>query len=143
VDKKTEIKLREQGPQREIFCLVRRKWLVLSPEEWVRQQVIKWLVEEKGFVLSRFFLEYPLKYSDRNKRADAVYFDQAGKPWLVIELKAAEVKLDQSVIDQVAVYNTQIKAPLLLVSNGAGFMLVKFEENNTWTFLKDFPDQAV
>ena len=113
-----DVRLRSQGGQTLIFDVIRKKWLVLTPEEWVRQHVVNYLVHGKKYAPSRIAIEKELQLNDLKRRYDIVVFDAEKKPFLIVECKAPYIGLDQLVIDQALRYNLTIKAKLLMVTNG-------------------------
>lgn len=101
-----------------IFDPARREWVALTPEEWVRQHVLNYLVHEVGCPLSLISVEKKLLVNKLTKRADVVVHDRHGIPVLLVECKAPEVNVDQRAFEQAARYNTVFKVPYLLVTNG-------------------------
>ncbi len=113
-----EVQLKNKGSQTFIFDSIRKKWLVLTPEEWVRQHVINYLIAEKQFSPSLISVEKELKLNDLKKRYDIVVYSNDLKPYLIIECKAPYIELDELVIEQALRYNLILKAPLLMITNG-------------------------
>lgn len=105
-----------QGPR--IFDPVRRSWVALTPEEWVRQHVLNFLVHDLGCPLSLIAVERKLVLNKLTKRADLVVHAPDARPLLLVECKAPSVKLDRSAFEQAARYNTVFRVPFLLVTNG-------------------------
>lgn len=128
---KYNFRLRHKDGRNEIFDETRKKWLVCTPEEWVRQHFIKWLVEEKRYPASNIAIEGGLKLNTLQKRTDVLVYKN-GLPLLLVECKAPTVKLSQKTFDQILRYNTEIKAPLVAVTNGLAhiFALINTEKNN-------------
>lgn len=132
------IKLIEQ--RKYIFDFIRKKYVILTPEEWVRQNFLKYLVDEKKFPASLIAVEMEFKLNKLSKRSDAVVFDKDGKPFLIIEFKATDVKINQKVFDQIARYNMKLKVDFLIVSNGMEHFCCKIDyTNNNYLFLKEVP----
>lgn len=130
-------RLRKREDRNEIFDEIRKKWLVCTPEEWVRQHFIKWLISAKNYPASNVAIEGGLTINQLQKRTDIVcYFNN--KPLLLVECKAPAVKLDQTVFDQLFRYNLQIQSPLLAVTNGMQHIFAQFNGTEL-TFLKDLP----
>lgn len=100
-----------------IRCAVRAKWVLLEPEEWVRQHVIQALVSS-GWPVARMQLELPVRFGAVDGRVDIACFDRSGRIALAAEVKAPEVPLDQKVADQLARYDLALDCPWLLMSNG-------------------------
>jgi len=101
-----------------LYDIVRKDYVVLQPEELVRQMLCLYLIEEKGYPLSRFQLERGVLTNDKRGRYDIIIYDKAVKPWMLIECKSHKVNLSQAVVDQLGGYNRTINAPYLMVSNG-------------------------
>lgn len=112
------MRVRKQGAQTQIFDFIRKKWLVLTPEEWVRQHVLNYLVTEKKYSASSIAIEKELVLNDLKRRYDIVVFSKDLKPYLIIECKAPYIELGQLVVDQALRYNLSIKADLLMITNG-------------------------
>lgn len=112
------MRLKKQGSQTLIFDFVRKKWLVLTPEEWVRQHVLSYLVTEKKFIASSISVEKELILNDIKKRYDIVVYNRDLRPYLIIECKAPYIALDRPVVEQALRYNLTVKAELLMITNG-------------------------
>lgn len=132
-----EHRLREADGKLWIFDNIRKKFLVLTPEEWVRQHVVNYLVVHLSYPKSLIKVEGGLTYNQLAKRSDIVVFDREAKPWLLIECKAPTVKLNEMVIQQVVLYNSTIGAKHIAVSNGLAHVIGKMEEGVT--ILNEFP----
>lgn len=104
--------------QEEIFDSQRNKYVRLTPEEWVRQHFVNYLVNYCGFPKGRIGNEVPIKVGLTEKRCDSVVFDEMGKPKVIVEYKASSVALTRKVFDQIARYNLTLKVDYLIVSNG-------------------------
>ena len=127
-----------------IFDVYRRRWVKLTPEEWVRQNFIRYLAEEKHFPPSLMALEHSLRFNQRDFRADAVVFSTSGKPLLVVECKAPEVKITQKIFDQIIRYNFEFQVDYLIVTNGLAHFCCRIDKTNqTYEFLKEIPDYDV
>nr|WP_041779312.1 type I restriction enzyme HsdR N-terminal domain-containing protein [Belliella baltica] len=120
----------EKNGKLSIFDALRKKYLILTPEEWVRQHLIQVLIQKYNYPKSLFALEKGLKYNQLQKRFDVLVHDRNGAPFLLIECKSPDVKLTQKTIEQVCVYNKTIKSPYLGVSNGKQHMFLEFEESS-------------
>lgn len=133
------IKLIEQ--RKYIFDFIRKKFVILTPEEWVRQNFLRFLVDEKKYPASLIAVEKEFKLNNLSKRSDAIVYNRSGNPILILEFKAPEVKIDQKVFDQIARYNMKLNVNYLVVSNGMEHFCCKIDtENNTYFFLKEVPD---
>lgn len=136
-----QIKKTEKGVF--IFDTLRKKWIVLTPEEWVRQNFIRYLIEIKDYPLSLLAIESGLKYNNLKKRSDIIVYDRKGKIWMIVECKKPDVKISQGVFNQIAVYNAsnKTKAKYLAVTNGLNHYCCEYEEdNNKYIFIKDLPN---
>ena len=101
-----------------IFDVIRKKFVVLQPEEWVRQHCVQYLIQEKKYPISLINVEKVVLINGLKKRYDIVVFNPAGSLALVVECKAPKVKITQAAFDQIARYNLTLKAPYLMVTNG-------------------------
>ena len=115
-----DYKVKKQNGTVMIFDIVRKKYVVLTPEEWVRQHVVHYLVEKKGYAISRVAVEREIELYGLKRRFDIVVFDRSGNPWLLVECKAPAVALTQKVFDQVFRYNLTLAAPYVAITNGCG-----------------------
>ncbi|MBT5858815.1 MAG: type I restriction enzyme HsdR N-terminal domain-containing protein [Flavobacteriales bacterium] len=123
-----------------IFDDVRKKYLLLTPEEWVRQNFIHYLNKEKKYPLGLMGVEQMVKYNSLKTRADIVIYNLEGKPNVIVECKAPEVKITQDTFNQIAKYNSQLKVKYLIVTNGMKHFCCQMDyENNKITFLEDVP----
>jgi type I site-specific restriction endonuclease len=111
-------KVKQQDSVNYIFDEIRKKYLVLTPEEWVRQHVVQYIIKEKGYPRSLIKLEGGLKLNSLQKRTDIIVFNTKGEKILLVECKAPDIKITQKTFDQIARYNIIHKVPLLFVSNG-------------------------
>ncbi|MFE7085818.1 type I restriction enzyme HsdR N-terminal domain-containing protein [Sphingobacterium spiritivorum] len=127
-----------------IYDELRKKKLVLTPEEWVRQHWINYLHQEKKYPKSLMKTEGGLRLNTLQKRSDLLIYNNKGEKILLAEFKAPHVKITQSVFEQIANYNTVHQIPLLLVSNGLDHFYCKISfETKSYEFLKDLPDYFV
>ena len=111
-------KIRENKGRNYIFDVLRKKYVSLTPEEWVRQHFIHYLIDHKGFPKGLFRIEKVLHYHRLSKRADIIVCDRTGQPILLVECKAANQQLTQEVFNQAATYNKEIKAYTSIITNG-------------------------
>lgn len=127
-----------------IFDEIRKKFVVLTPEEWVRQHIIQWLLSEKKYPKSHINVEKKLIINGTLKRYDLVVFDRAGVLQILVECKAPHVAINQLVFDQIARYNLQLNARFLMITNGLQHYYCKMDyENQQYVFLKNIPDYSV
>ncbi|MBI3218631.1 MAG: type I restriction enzyme HsdR N-terminal domain-containing protein [Bacteroidetes bacterium] len=123
-----------------IFDMIRKKYIVLTPEEWVRQHFIHYLIHELHYPRSLFRIESSLTYNKLQKRSDILLFDRTGKPWMLIECKSADIRLSQKAFNQVAVYNMTVNAKYIAVTNGmVHFCCEAAAEGREALFLETFP----
>jgi hypothetical protein len=124
-----------------IFDNLRKKYMVLTPEEWVRQHFVQFLIEEKKYPASLIALEKQLTFNNRKKRTDILVFNKKGYHDIIVECKAPKIKITQATFDQIARYNLKLKANFLVVTNGLNHFYCKMDfENETYIFLKDIPN---
>ena len=115
--------------------------MVLTPEEWVRQHYVYFLIKEKKYPISLIALEKQLTINNRKKRTDILVFNSDGNPEIIVECKAPSIKITQDTFDQIARYNLKLKANYLVVTNGLEHFYCKMDfENETYIFLKDIPN---
>ena len=115
---KYNFRIKKQDEKLLIFDSQRKRYVALSPEEWVRQHFIRFLIEEKEYPAAYLAVEKQLNMNGMKKRCDAILYDNNAKPIMIIELKAPNVPISQATFDQVAVYNAKLKVNLLMISNG-------------------------
>lgn len=124
-----------------ILDILRRKYVALTPEEWVRQHFVHYLIEHKNYPASLLANEVKLQVGDKTLRADSVLYDKQLRPRMIVEYKAPTIKLTQKVFDQISVYNMMLKVDYLIISNGMESYCCKMDyENRKYTFLQDVPD---
>ena len=123
-----------------VDCLIRQKKLVLTPEEWVRQHVLHYLIEmgvPKGLIAS----EVSLKYNERTKRADIVIYGRDQKPKFIVECKAADVQLSEAVFRQIASYNHTLQVEYLMMTNGMRHIYAHVDlKSGKLNYLEEFPE---
>lgn len=124
-----------------IFDEIRKKFIVLTPEEWVRQHVVQYLLVDKKYPKSLINVEKLVKVNDINKRYDGIVFNSDGSIFLLIECKAPEITISQQTFDQIAQYNLVLNAEYLMVTNGINHYFCKMDfEKETYVFLKELPN---
>ena len=134
-------KIKSNEKHRLIFDKLRKKYFVLTPEEWVRQHFVQYLIEEKKYPVSLIALEKQLTINNLKKRTDILIYNTKGLPEIIVECKAPEIKITQATFDQIARYNLKLKANYLIVTNGIAHFFCKMDfENETYIFLKDVPN---
>jgi hypothetical protein len=134
-----KIKMREGKTY--IFDSLRKKYIRLTPEEWVRQNFVQFLIQEKNFSPALIAVEAGVKVNNNPQRADLITFDRLGKPLLVAEFKAPEIKISQLAFNQIVRYNMQLKVKYLIVSNGLEHYCCQINyDDNSYLYLPDIPD---
>ena len=124
-----------------IFDIIRKKFVVLNPEEWVRQHVIHWLIYEKNYPASLVNVEKQLSINKLKKRYDLVVFKPNGEIDILVECKAYSQKITQEVFDQIARYNLEIQANYLMLTNGLQHYYCKLDAGQEkYLFMKQIPD---
>ncbi|MEM6686590.1 MAG: type I restriction enzyme HsdR N-terminal domain-containing protein [Bacteroidota bacterium] len=123
-----------------IFDAIRKKFVVLTPEEWVRQHTIQFLIHEKKYPVSLINVEKELIFNDLKKRYDIVIFNSDGSIFLVVECKRSAVKINQETFDQIARYNMILNAEYLMVTNGMNHYYCTMDyEAKQYHFLREIP----
>ena len=136
-----EIKLRGTKAQPQIFDILRKKYIALTPEEWVRQHFVHFLVEHKGYPAALMANEIQLKVGEKTLRADSVLYSRDLKPRMIIEYKAPHIPITQKVFDKISIYNMLLHVDYLVVSNGLQHYICKMDYNDKkYLFLEDIPD---
>ena len=124
----------------EVYDIVRKKYVILQPEELVRQLVIHYLIAEKNAPLSKMRVELGLTVNTLMKRCDILIYDKNIQPFFLVECKAAHVRIDQTTFDQIARYNLPLQVPYLLVTNGLTTYCCHINEDKAgWQFLNNIP----
>jgi len=135
------LKLKKEGNKNFIFDSIRKKYLVLTHEEWVRQNFIQFLIQEKGYPASLIAIEMGIDVLNTKKRCDIVLFNNEGKAHIIVECKAPSIKISQDTFDQIARYNLTLKTDLLIVTNGLEhYTCIMDHENEQYQFLKEIPE---
>lgn len=128
--KEYDFRLRIKNERREIYDVIRRKWVKITPEEWVRQNIIRWLNDEKGIPFTRISSETGLIVNKLNKRADIIVYDKELNPEIIIECKAPNIKLDEKVLMQAISYNSTLTAKQIMITNGHHYLLIDLHVAN-------------
>ncbi|WP_375239291.1 type I restriction enzyme HsdR N-terminal domain-containing protein [Aurantibacter sp.] len=124
-----------------IFDEIRKKFIILQPEEWVRQHCVQYLIQHKNYPKSLINVEKELIINDLKKRYDIVVFNPDGSIFLVVECKSPKIKINQNTFDQVAQYNLKLNASYLMVTNGLNHYYCEMDFiNERYQFLEDIPD---
>jgi hypothetical protein len=136
-------RIRENGDRRSIFDPIRRRFVALTPEEWVRQHFVNYLTHHKGYPSSLLANEVGITLNGTSKRCDTVLYDRDLKPRMIIEYKATRVPVTQAVFDQIVRYNMVLHVDYLIVSNGLSHYCCRMDyTNHTYHFLRDIPSYS-
>lgn len=135
-----KLNIRKRDGKFEVFDILRNKYVALTPEEFVRQNFIHFLINKKNFPKSLLCAEISMQINNTEKRADIVLYDSNGAAKLIVECKAESVRVNQKVFDQIAAYNMKLRAKYLIVTNGINHYCCSFDhENNTFEYLAEIP----
>ena len=134
-------RISETDGRKQIFDSFRKKYVVLTPEEWVRQNFLMYLITDKKVPRTVISVEAGLKLYSRKKRTDIVVYNRSGKPEMIIECKAPEVAINEKVFDQVVRYNMALNVNYFILTNGINHYCCRIDyTNNTYRFLNGIPD---
>ena len=134
-------KIIQKNQKKYIFDSIRKKYVILTPEEWVRQNIIHYLVNIKNYPPNLIRIEQKLKGKEQFFRSDIVVYDRNGKAKMIVECKAEKVKITQDTFEQISKYNMQFEVDYLMVTNGIQHFVCKIDYlNKTYTFLPEVPD---
>lgn len=135
-----EFKFKKENERLQIFDAIRKKYVVLTPEEWVRQNFMQYLIQEKQFPQSLMAVEAGLKINQQKKRTDLLVYDKSGLPFLMVECKAPEVKITQNTFDQIARYNIVFQVKYLVVTNGLEHYCCEMDyDKKSFVYLPEIP----
>ena len=139
-----EIKLSGSPTKPMIFDILRGKYVALTPEEWVRQHFVHFLINHKGYPATLLANEVKLNVGDKKLRADTVLYSRQLKPQVIIEYKAPQIEITQKVFDQIMAYNMLLHVDYLIVSNGIKHYCCKIDYNNQkYLYLEDIPNYDI
>ena len=134
-------KIKSENGRKQIFDEIREKYVALTPEEWVRQNFVKYLVHEKNYPKGLITIEASLSYNTLIKRSDIVAHNRLGQPTLIVECKAPEIKLSQETFDQAAMYNLILKVGHIIITNGLSHYCCTINnEKSTFEFISEIPN---
>lgn len=131
-------KIKEENNKEFIFDEFRKRWIVLTPEEWVRQNFLQYLTQIKKYPASLIAIEKVIKLGELKKRFDIVVYDAQTKPWMIVECKEMNVPLDKTVLDQVLRYNMSLNVPYFAITNGS-YCLAFSTNKNVLTVIDNLP----
>ena len=135
------VRLKAEGGRQKIFDMLRRRYVALTPEEWVRQHFVHFLTAHKGYPASLLANEVRLMIGDKSVRADSVLYDNRLHARMIVEYKAPHICITQKVFDQISVYNLLLHVDYLVVSNGMQTYVCKMDyAHQKYLFLENLPD---
>lgn len=132
-------RIKKENDKELIFDEFRKRWIVLTPEEWVRQNFLQYLTQTKKYPAALIAVEKEIKLVDLKKRFDIVVYDKDTKPWMIVECKEMNVALDRTVLDQALRYNLHLQVPYLVITNGSYCMAFACK-NNDMTEMDSLPE---
>ena len=136
-------RIKQEDDFRLIYDEFRRKYVVLTPEEWVRQHFLHYLVTDKGYPKSLIKVESGLKVNKMAKRTDVIVYSRAGQPFMLIECKSAQMSLNEKVFDQLSIYNQTLKAQYLVITNGLKHYCCSMDyQTSSYEFHHEIPEYA-
>lgn len=139
-----EIKICEREGKQQIFDSLRKCYVALTPEEWVRQHFVNYLTEHKGYPAALTANEVAIKLNNTSRRCDTVVYDKELHPIVIVEYKAPTVKITKEVFAQISRYNLVLRVDYLIISNGLQHYCCKMDyDNNCYTFLNEIPDYNI
>lgn len=134
-----EVKIKRQD-KIYIWDQIRKKYLVLTPEEWVRQHFVNYLIAEKSYPSNLIANEIEIKLNNQKRRCDSVVYDNQPKPIVIVEYKAPSVPINQAVVDQIIRYNIVLKVEYLIISNGLVHYCLKINfKDLSYSYLEEIP----
>lgn len=135
---KPEFKIKEEAGKELIFDEIRKQWVRLTPEEWVRQNFIQYLIQTKNYPSALIGVEKEIKLGELKKRFDILVYNQQHQPWMMIECKAMDIALNEDVLAQVICYNISIPVQYLIITNGSYTYCYKLTQDQ-FQMLTDLP----
>jgi hypothetical protein len=138
-----DVKVRGTREKPEIFDFLRKKYVALTPEEWVRQHFTHWLVEHKGYPKGLLGNEIELRIGEKRLRCDSILYNEKALPRMIIEYKSPSVSVTQRVFNQISTYNLLLHVDYLMVSNGVQHYCCRMDyEHQKYEFLQAIPDYS-
>lgn len=132
--------IRKKEGKIEIFDVIRKKFVMLTPEEWVRQHIIHFLIFQQNYPRSLIKVESGLKYNQLKKRSDILVYNRMARPFLIVECKSYDINISQATLNQVSIYNKQLGAQFAMVSNGLTHYCCEFDQvEGKMKFIDSFP----
>jgi len=138
-----EVRLQEHEGRHHIFDSLRRKYVALTPEEWVRQHFVHYLIDHKGYPKGLLANEVELRVGEKRLRCDTLLYNRELQPQMIVEYKAPDIELTQRVFDQISVYNMLLHVDYLVVSNGLTHYCCRMNyEQQRYAFLREIPSYS-
>jgi len=135
-----DFRIKQENEKQLIFDSIRRKFVVLTPEEWVRQNFIEYLKIEKKYPAALMAVEKQVIVNGKQRRFDLLIYSRNGVPYVIVEFKSPDVKITQEAFDQAVRYNMVLRVEKIIVSNGLQHFACEIDyENNTYNYLKEIP----
>ena len=135
------IRIQEKGDRHQIFDILRRKWVALTPEEWVRQHFTHYLTEHKGYPKGLLANEVELRIGEKRLRCDTLLYNKELRPRMIVEYKAPTIQIQQKTFDQISAYNLLLHVDYLIVSNGLQHYCCRMDyDHQRYLFLRDIPE---
>lgn len=136
-----QLNLKKEGGKKWVQCGIRKNWLVLQPEEFVRQLLLHFLLSDMKYNRNRITIERGIHVNEKQKRTDLLIFDREMRPFLLIECKAPKIPLDEAVFRQVSTYNSSLRVPYLMVSNGRESYVAEIDyQDESFRFMPAVPE---
>ena len=137
---KTELKITTKDDKLHVFDILRRKYVALTPEEWVRQLFVHYLIRQKGYPAECIGNEVSITLNGTKKRCDSVVYGQSAEPLMIVEYKSPQIEITQEAFEQISRYNIRLKVKWLVVSNGLHHYCCQIDyESGTYRFVEDIP----
>ena len=134
------LKIKKEEKSTKVFCPIRKKYLVFQPEELVRQLVVYYLIQNRGYSKNSIHVERGVKVNNLSRRLDIIIYNKAMMPFLMVECKRPKVKITQAVFDQIAQYNLTLNVQYLVVTNGMETFCCQMDyDNQTYHFIEEIP----
>ncbi len=136
-----DFKVKTENGKRLIFDKARKKYVAITPEEWVRQHILHYLIDVKRYPVGFISVEHAIAVNNMQKRCDIVVFDKRFRPALIVECKQPEIALAQNIFDQAGRYNLTLQVPYLAITNGTDNMAAQLDlKTGRIDFLEDYPE---
>mgnify|MGYP000120853843 CR=1 FL=1 len=135
-----QFRVKQDDGNRYIFDVIRKKFIALTPEEWVRQHLVSFLIHDLNVPTGLIGVEVSFSFNSINHRADVVVYNKKGQPLLLAECKAPTVDITDDAVDQICRYNYVLNAEYLIITNGIRHYILQLTKDNRWITLNNFPE---